>query len=511
LLGHTSVSDKMERKTGFEPATTTLARWGSTGLSYFRLGVNKRCDYIEASTRASTTAPAWERARGWLYSIAIFGSVLRVPTRRVTRTQARKSRASRLPTSYKSILIMPVLVQKYGGTSVADPDRIRDVARRVASAWRNGNDTVVVVSAMGHTTDELIQLAHRVSRHPPARELDMLLTAGERVSMSLLAMALHDLAVEAISFTGSQSGILTDGAHRVARIQAVRPERIRAELARRRVVIVAGFQGVNPDTKEVTTLGRGGSDTTAVALAASLGPSLCEVYTDVSGVYTADPRVVPSARPIPRISYRVCSTLAHLGGRVLHARSVDLAAANKVPLVVRSAFDEFPGTRIEEEDGVEGPKIQAVTHRGDCSIVLAEGNAGGRGEARALIEAVAAAYPEIELIAHEQASDAHAAIVWVGGREEAEALRENFRSLRGPGMEWKLQIEHGVAFVSVVGIGLGATEAARAEEALEKAGVPLVALRITPTAQIFRVPDVRCADAVRAMHRVFFDTPLAKA
>jgi aspartate kinase len=190
---------------------------------------------------------------------------------------------------------MPVLVQKYGGTSVDGPDRLRAVARRVAGARAAGHDLVVVVSAMGHATDELIRLAHEVSRRPNRRELDMLITTGERVSMALLAMALHDLDVEAISFTGSQSGILTNGPHSAARIVEVRPDRIRAALARGQVAIVAGFQGVDPESREITTLGRGGSDTTAVALAAALRPAACEIYTDVPGVLTADPRLVPDA------------------------------------------------------------------------------------------------------------------------------------------------------------------------------------------------------------------------
>src|SRR5262245_27298978 len=296
-----------------------------------------------------------------------------------------------------------LLVQKYGGTSVDGPERIRAVARRVAAARAAGHDTVVVVSAMGQATDELIALAHRVSEHPSRRELDMLVTTGERVSMALLAMALHDLQVEAISFTGSQSGILTDGAHSAARIVEVKPERIRAELAQGRVVIVAGFQGVNPETKEITTLGRGGSDTTAVALAAALGPGRCEIYTDVPGVLTADPRLVPEARPIPRLSYELCSTLAHLGGRVLHARCVDLAALHRVPVSVRSSFEDSAGTSIEEVT-MEGGRVQAVTHRKDCAVVLAEGTAGGRGEAREIIAMVDVHYPELELVAHEQST-----------------------------------------------------------------------------------------------------------
>lgn len=406
---------------------------------------------------------------------------------------------------------MPLLVQKYGGTSVEGPERIRAVARRVAAARTAGYDMVVVVSAMGQTTDELIALARQVSERPRPREMDMLLTVGERVSMALLAMALHDAGVEAISFTGSQSGILTDSRHNSARIADVRPERLRAELARGRVVIVAGFQGVNPVTKEITTLGRGGSDTTAVALAAALGPAECEIYTDVGGVLTADPRIVPGARILPRLSYTLCSTLAHLGGRVLHARCVDLAARAGVPLVVRSSFDDAPGTRIvhgpEEDpmnpDALEAARVVAITHRRACSIAVAEGTSGGRGEARGIIAAVAEAHPEMELVAHEMATDAHGAIAWIGDREDVEALAASFRELRGPGGEWRIGAEHGAAFLSIVGLGLGAAEIVRAEAALEKAGVPLVALRTTPTAIIVRVADDRCEDAVRALHAEF--------
>jgi aspartate kinase len=401
---------------------------------------------------------------------------------------------------------MRVLVQKYGGTSVDGPARVRAVAGRVREARSAGHDTVVVVSAMGQSTDDLLRLALQVSQRPSKRELDMLLTAGERVSMSLLAMALHDLGVASISFTGSQSGILTDGAHGAARITAVKPERIRAALATGQVVIVAGFQGVNPESREITTLGRGGSDTTAVALAAALGPGRCEIYTDVPGVLSADPRQVPDARVLERLDYALCSALAHLGGRVLHARCVDLAARERVPLTVRSAFDDSPGTLITEEP-MEHARVQAVTHRADVSIAIAEGTSGGRGEARGILEVVEAEYPELELIAHEQASDSHGAIVWMGGREDVDALVRRFRELRGPGGEWKIAAEHGAAFVSLIGLGLGAREAARAETALERAGVPLIALRATTSALIVRVPGERCELAVQALHRAFIEQP----
>jgi aspartate kinase len=401
---------------------------------------------------------------------------------------------------------MTVVVHKYGGTSMDGAVRIRAVAGRVAAARAGGDALVVVVSAMGQTTDALLRLAREVSERPDRRELDMLLTTGERVAMSLLAMALHDLGLPAISFTGSQSGILTDGAHSAARIVAVRPERIRAGLDQGRVVIVAGFQGVNPETREITTLGRGGSDTTAVALAAALAPARCEIYTDVPGVLTADPRVVPDARVIPRLRYDVCASLAHLGGRVLHARCVDLAARERVPLTVRSSFDDGPGTRIMEDllDGsqvppLDQPRVVAIAAR-EGSVAMAEGNSGARAEVRALIESVAGAFPELELLAHEQVTDAHAALAWLGRRQDVDALVREFRALRGPGGEWRVTAQHDAAFVSAVGLGLGAHEAVRAEQALERAGVPVLALRTTPTALILRVPAARADDAVRALH-----------
>jgi len=402
---------------------------------------------------------------------------------------------------------MGILVQKYGGSSVRDPERIRAVAQRIAAARRAGSDMVVVVSAMGHATDGLIRLAHEVSPTPNRREMDMLLTTGERVSMALVAMALNDLGIEAISFTGSQSGILTDDAHANARIVAIKPERISAELQRGRVVIVAGFQGVNPATKEITTLGRGGSDTTAVALAAALQPASCEIYTDVDGVFTADPRVVKDVRIIETLSYRSCSALAHLGGRVLHARCVDLAARERVPLTVRSSFNDTPGTRIVEAE-VETPRVEAIAHQCGVSIAIAEGNAGGRGEARGILENVGAAFPALELVAHEQATPTHGAIVWTGSREDVEQLHSTFREVRGPGGEWALQVEHDAAFVSCVGLGLGVREVAAAERALEKAGVPLLALRTTPSALVFRVPGSDCHTAVRALHAAFFPNSL---
>ena len=257
---------------------------------------------------------------------------------------------------------MPLVVQKFGGSSVGDADRIRAVADHVARTRRSGDDVAVVVSAMGKTTDDLVRLASDVSDSRPPRELDMLLSSGERISMSLLCMALSDLGVSAFSYTGSQAGIITDTSHTRAKIVEVRGDRLRAALDQGAVPVVAGFQGVSTD-RDVTTLGRGGSDTTAVALAAALGADVCEIYTDVSGVFSADPRIVPEARKLSRISYEEMLEIAATGGRVLALRSVEFARNHHVPLHVRSSFTWEPGTWVEEEDlSMEQALVTAVSH-----------------------------------------------------------------------------------------------------------------------------------------------------
>jgi len=257
---------------------------------------------------------------------------------------------------------MSLVVQKFGGTSVADADRIRAVADHVARTRRAGHDVVVVVSAMGRTTDELVRLAADVSAVQPTREVDMLLSAGERISMSLLCMALAELGVEATSYTGSQAGIITDAVHTRAKIVEIRADRLRETLDDGGVPVVAGFQGVSVE-RDVTTLGRGGSDTTAVALAAVLGADVCEIYTDVSGVFSTDPRIVPEARRLARVSYEEMLEIAASGGRVLALRSVEFARNHQVPLHVRSSFTWEPGTWVDEEDAsMEQAVVTAVTH-----------------------------------------------------------------------------------------------------------------------------------------------------
>jgi len=267
-----------------------------------------------------------------------------------------------------------LIVQKYGGTSVADPERIRAVADHVAYTARRGDQVAVVVSAMGKSTDNLIKLANDVSSTHPGRELDMLLTTGERVTMSLLCMALADRGIDAMSFTGSQVGIITDTAHGKAKIVEVKGDRLREALAAGRVCVVAGFQGVSVD-KEITTLGRGGSDTTAVALAAALGADACEIYTDVTGVFTADPRIVPEARKLARVSFDEMLEMAGAGSKVLALRSVEFARNHRVPLHVRSSFTWEPGTWVlfndEEERSMEDPIISGVvTDLSDAKVTV---------------------------------------------------------------------------------------------------------------------------------------------
>src|SRR5262245_43270205 len=260
-----------------------------------------------------------------------------------------------------------LIVQKYGGSSVADAERIKRVAERIVSTRKAGNDVVVVVSAMGDTTDELIDLAHQVSPVPPGRELDMLLTSGERISMALLAMAIHNFGYGARSYTGSQAGVITTSSHGRARIIDVTPGRLRAALDEGAIVIVAGFQGVAQDTKDITTLGRGGSDTTAVALAAALKADVCEIYTDVDGVFTADPRIVPNARRIEKVTYEEMLELAACGAKVLMLRCVEYARRFGLPIHVRSSYSNKPGTMVTgnmEDPAVEQAMITGVAH--DC-------------------------------------------------------------------------------------------------------------------------------------------------
>jgi aspartate kinase len=294
-----------------------------------------------------------------------------------------------------------LVVQKYGGSSVADAESIKRVAQRIASTKRDGHDVAVVVSAMGDTTDELIDLANQVSPLPPARELDMLLTSGERISMALLAMAIANLGHEARSFTGSQAGVITDGSHGKARIIDVTPGRIRGALDEGLIAIVAGFQGVSQGSKDITTLGRGGSDTTAVALAAALGADVCEIYTDVDGIFTADPRIVSAARRIPDISYEEMMEMAACGAKILHLRCVEYARRYGMPIHVRSSFSQKTGTWVK--DSIEGNTmeqaiISGVAHDRSEAKITVVGVPDKVGEAATIFQTLANAEINIDMI-----------------------------------------------------------------------------------------------------------------
>ena len=300
---------------------------------------------------------------------------------------------------------MALIVQKYGGTSVADPDRMRAVAENVAFTRRHGNDVVVVPSAMGKTTDNLIKLANDVSATQPGREMDMLITTGERISMSLLCMALADLGIDAVSFTGSQAGIVTDSMHGKAKILEVKGDRVRAALAAGKVCVVAGFQGISIEN-EITSLGRGGSDTTAVALAASLGADSCEIYTDVTGVFSADPRIVPQARKLPRVNFDEMLEMAGAGSKVLALRSVEFARNHNVPVHVRSAFTWEPGTWVtDQEPSMEEPIISGVVTDTSESKVTIVAVPDRPGIAAALFESLAAANVNVDMIVQNTSQD----------------------------------------------------------------------------------------------------------
>ncbi|MGO1316690.1 MAG: aspartate kinase [Cellulomonadaceae bacterium] len=301
---------------------------------------------------------------------------------------------------------MALVVQKYGGSSVSDAQSIKRVAKRIAESKRAGNDVVVVVSAMGDTTDELIDLAQQITPLPPSREMDILLTAGERISMSLLAMAINNLGVKAKSFTGQQAGVITDAVHGRAHIVDVVPKRIRETVEKGSVAIVAGFQGVTESTNDVTTLGRGGSDTTAVALAAGLGADVCEIYTDVDGVFTADPRIVPTARKIDRITYEEMLEMAASGAKVLVLRCVEYARRYGVPIHVRSSFSAKEGTLVTNtpqlaegsEEPMEAPIISGVAHDRSEAKLTVVGVPDVPGTAARIFEIVASAGANIDMI-----------------------------------------------------------------------------------------------------------------
>jgi len=400
---------------------------------------------------------------------------------------------------------MSLVVQKYGGTSVGDAERVRAVADHVARTRRQGHDVVVVVSAMGKTTDDLLRLAADVSRVQPPRELDMLLTSGERVSMALLCMALAELGVDAVSFTGSQAGIITDSTHTRARIVEVRAERLREALAQGRVPVVAGFQGVSGD-RDVTTLGRGGSDTTAVALAAALGADVCEIYTDVTGVFSADPRVVPGARRLARVSFDEMLDIAASGGRVLALRSVEFARNHHVPLHVRSSFTWEPGTWVVEEDeSMEQAVVTAVTHDTSEAKVTVTGVPDRPGIAARLFRALADRAVNVDTIVQNVSQHGTTDISFTVPKVDLGTSLEVTRSLVPEIGAGEVLADDGIAKVSLVGAGMRSHPGVSATmfEVLAAEGINIEMIS-TSSIRISCVVRAEAVErAVQALHRAF--------
>ncbi|EFV12218.1 aspartate kinase [Segniliparus rugosus] len=405
---------------------------------------------------------------------------------------------------------MALVVQKYGGSSVATAEHIRRVAERIVATKRAGNDVVVVVSAMGDTTDELLDLAKQVCPAPPPRELDMLLTAGERISNSLVAMAIHSLGADARSFSGSQAGVITTSSHGNAKIIDVTPGRVQAALAEGSIVIVAGFQGVSQDSKDVTTLGRGGSDTTAVALAAALGADVCEIYTDVEGVFTADPRIVRDAKRLESLSFEEMLELAACGAKVLMLRCVEYARRYNVPIRVRSSFSHHEGTIIQgsmEDIPVEEALLTGVAHDRSEAKVTVVGLSDEPGYAARVFRAVADAEINIDMVLQNvsKVETGKTDITFTLPRELGPTAVEKLSSLQQEiGFSQLLYDDH-IGKVSLVGAGMRSHPGVTATfcEALAQAGVNI---ELISTSEI-RI-SVLCRDweldtAVRALHEAF--------
>jgi aspartate kinase len=411
-----------------------------------------------------------------------------------------------------------LVVQKYGGSSVADAESVKRVARRIVDTRKQGHDVCVVVSAMGDTTDDLIELAEQVSPLPPARELDMLLTAGERISMAVLAMAIAALGQEARSFTGSQAGVITDSVHGKARIIDVTPGRIRAALDEGHIAIVAGFQGVSQDTKDITTLGRGGSDTTAVALAAALDADVCEIYTDVDGVFTADPRIVPSAQKIDRISSEEMLEMAASGAKVLHLRCVEYARRYSLPVHVRSSFSHREGTWVTDQPAapssaavegavVEQPIISGVAHDRSEAKITVVGVPDKPGKAAEIFQVVAAAEINLDMIVQNVSAavsgltDISFTLPKTDGQTAMNALN---RAQEQIGFE-SLRYDDQIGKVSLIGAGMRSHPGVSAQmfAALAAAGINIEMISTSEIRLSLVTRAERLDDAVRAIHTAF--------
>ena len=413
---------------------------------------------------------------------------------------------------------MGIVVQKYGGSSVADATSIKRVAQRIVATKKSGHDVVVVVSAMGDTTDELMELANQVSPLPPGRELDMLLTAGERISMALLAMAIGNLGQDARSFTGSQAGVITDSEHGRAKIIDVTPGRIEAALAEGSIAIVAGFQGVSQTSKDITTLGRGGSDTTAVARAAALKAEVCEIYSDVDGIFTADPRIVPNARRIPRISYEEMLEMAANGAKILHLRCVEYARRNNMAIHVRSSFSNNEGTWVvdagsvnavptNDEAHMEQAIISGVAHDRSEAKITVVGVPDKVGEAASIFRALAQAAINIDMVVQNVSAAATALtdISFTLPREDGQKAMTALARLKDDVGYERLQFEDSVGKVSIIGAGMRSSPGITASffESLANAGVNIEMISTSEIRISVIVAENQVDAAVNAAHEAF--------
>ena len=397
-----------------------------------------------------------------------------------------------------------VIVQKFGGTSVAGPDRIKQVARRIAATRRAGANVVVVVSAPGDMTDDLIGMARQISDRPPAREVDMLLATGEQVSIALLAMALHTEGAEAISLTGGQAQIKTERVHTRARILAVDRRRIDRELAAGRIVIVAGFQGIT-DEEEITTLGRGGSDATAVALASVLQADLCQIYTDVEGVFTADPRIVPEARKLKALSYEELLEMASSGALVVQTRAAELAMQNRVRLEVRSSFVDREGTVVTDHSMERRKVVTGVTHDTNVAKISTTGVGDRPGAAHILFKAIADRHVNVNLIIQSVPRKERADISFTVAKPDMAAALDAVRSVAPELGIRDIFSDDQVAVVSIIGAGMIANPgvAARMFGALAGAGINIQMIATSEIKVSCVIPLAAVATAVRELHKEF--------
>lgn len=410
---------------------------------------------------------------------------------------------------------MSLIVQKFGGSSVGDADKIKHVARRVIETQKAGNQIVVVVSAMGDTTDELLDLANSVSDNPAEspRELDMLLTSGERISMSLLAIAINALGGKSQSFTGSQAGIVTDSVHGNARIAEVTPERIRESVNAGNIAIVAGFQGFSRETKDITTLGRGGSDTTAVALAAGLNADICEIYSDVDGIYTADPRIVPSAQKLDKIDIESMLELAAAGAKILHIRAVEFARRHNVDLRVRSTFSTDPGTIVYSsnagEDMEESVVSGVATDKGQAKITVI-GIPDVPGKAADVFTVVAEAGANIDMIVQNtptgsDVTDAVSDISFTLAKGDMAKVAAALEAAKAALGFRELETDDAIGKLSVVGAGMRTHSGVSATlfAALAKAGINIEMISTSEIRISVVTSDTQLDDAARAVHTAF--------